>query len=76
MIIPVLSLQKLVDMSAKLVDMCAKIQALEKLTKENNTILTEKLQALRDVQTNADNQLQHYIRRLERNSSSISSNKP
>lgn len=27
-------------MSAKLVDMCAKIQTLEKVTEENNAILT------------------------------------
>lgn len=32
--------------------MRAKIQNLEKVTRENNAILTDKSQALRDIQTN------------------------
>lgn len=34
--------------------MRAKIQVLQKVTRENNTILTDKSQALRDIQTNKE----------------------
>lgn len=44
LLIHILSLKQLVDMSAK-------IQTLEKVTSENNAILADNLQALRNIQT-------------------------
>lgn len=38
-------------MSAKLVDVSSKIQALERVARENNAILTVKLQALKNIRT-------------------------